>query len=176
MLDFFLCNNPTARKPEGMVDYIYHNGKPRFFSGVIELDLFQELKPLDYGLPNKIFIYKRGDGYIRFFLLLVDQHMGRVSSPLLAALKNAAAYYTTVLNMTDENRYGKESSLQFLMDYNLLTPGLQVLHLSKINQYLVSYNGGVRSFDNPQAMDQFLNRELKYNDFQLETGNHNVFN
>lgn len=109
---------------------------------------------------------------MRLFVLLVDEP--RFSKSLYTAVENAVPWYTTVLNLDDEKKYGKRSSYQFLNDFNLLTPGLQIVHIARINKFILSTHGGITSFDDPIAMDRFLSQELHYSDLQLEEGSQNI--
>jgi hypothetical protein len=119
-------------------------------------------------------VYTRGDGTVLLLLLLVIQNIDRATSKLDAALGQAAAWYVTCQNLEDEKKYGKRGTYHFLTEFNVLTPGLCVLHLEGIDKYIVSYADGVKSFDDAEAMDKFM-VSLGYNNLQLETGYQNVY-
>ncbi len=175
MEDFFLCLNPLLVFRETMTGYVYHSGKPRFFAAFFTIDPVKGFYHLDYPGRNLVFVYTRGDGHMQVFLLIVSQNIDRATSKLDTALKQAAAWHTTCLNLEDQKKYGKQSSFYFLTDFNLLTPGLKIMHLAGIDKYVLSYPDGIKSFDNARAMDEFMTETLGYNEVQLETGHHNVF-
>lgn len=173
MKDFFFCSNPLVTFKPGS-GYIFHSAKPRFQAAFFTIDALKDFKHLDYPGRNLFVVYTRGDGMMLLFLLLVIQNIDRATAKLDAALQQAAAWYVTCQNLEDEKKFGKKGSYHFLNDFNVLTPGLNVLHLEGIDKYIVSYPDGVKSFDNAQAMDQFM-VSCGYNDLQLETGYQNVF-
>ena len=35
---FFLCRNPIAIFPEGLVSHVYHEGRPRFMAALFSID------------------------------------------------------------------------------------------------------------------------------------------
>lgn len=175
MPQFFLCHNPIAKNPPAWLDYVYHAEKPKFFAGLMEIDPNKPFVPLDHGGRNQLFLYTRGDGHMRLFLLLVFQNLDRATSKLDTTLKQAAGWYISSLNVTDEKQFGKRGSYTFLEDFNVLTPGLCILELPWITKLIVSYEAGIKSFDDAIAMDQFLSKTLGYNNLQLETGNQNVY-
>ncbi|MCK9402305.1 MAG: hypothetical protein M0Q26_02800 [Chitinophagaceae bacterium] len=176
MSNFYLCHNPVMHNPESSIHYVYHEDSPRFFAGLMEIIPANTFNHFAYGNRNKLFIYLRGDGQMQLYLLLVYQNLDRATVKMDKALKEAVIWYCSALNMEDEKKYGKQSKFKLLQNYNLLTPGLQIVHLEGIDRYLLSYDSGVKSFDSPLAMDRFLSVDLKYTDLQLEEGNHNVFN
>lgn len=173
MKEFFFCTNPLVTFKPG-TGYIFHASKPRFEAAFFTIDAVNNVHHLNYPGRNLFFIYTRGDGIMQLFLLVVTQNIDRATTKLDFALKQAAAWYAACLNLEDEKKYGKKSSYQFLTEFNLLTPGLRVLHLEGINKYVVSYPEGVNSFDSLEAMDKFL-VSLGYNDLQLESGHQNVY-
>ncbi|HEX5552041.1 MAG TPA: hypothetical protein VFX43_02250 [Chitinophagaceae bacterium] len=173
MSGFYLCNDPMGYPPEGFVDYIYHHGTPKFFGAMFEFYLLKEFKPIDYALPNKIFVYTRGDGHTRIFMLLIEQRSRNITAKLEDAMYRAISWYVSVLNHTDEKKTGKRSSYRFLADFNESTPGLQLANLGEFAKPIASYPGGVRSFDNSTDMDKFLSEVLCYIDEQLYKGSEN---
>src|SRR3989442_7489387 len=173
MKEFFFCTNPLVAFKPGP-GYIFHGGKPRFEAAFFTIDAVNNFHDLDYPGHNLFFVYTRGDGMMQLFLLVVTQNIDRATTKLDVALKQAGAWHATCLNLEDEKKYGKKSSYHFLTEFNLLTPGLKILHLQGVNKYVVSYTDGVKSFDSPPVMDQFL-VSLGYNDLQLESGHQNVY-
>lgn len=172
-MNFYLCQNPLAKKTTGWVNFIYHSEKPRFFAGLQEIDLSAGFKLVNIAGPHQLFIYNRGDGHTQLFLFVVFQNLDR-STKLNAEIKKAAAWYVTILNKEDEIKYGHRSSYTFLQDFNAITPGLQIIQHNRMGTFLVSYDGGVKGFDSQPAMDQFLSKTMGYTDLQLEKGNINV--
>jgi hypothetical protein len=167
---FYLCNDPMGYPPEGFVDYIYHHGTPKFFGAVFEFYFLREFKPIDYGLPNKIFVYTEGDGRTRILMLLIETRSRDISAKLEDAMYRSISWYASVLNHTDEKRTGKRSSYRFLADFNESTPGLQLANLGEFAKPIVSYPGGVKSFDNSTERDKFLSEVLCYTDEQMYQG------
>lgn len=176
MFNFYLCHNPLANDPENSKIYVYHAESPRFFAEMMEISHTKTFNHFAYVNRNKLFIYERGDGYMQLYLLFVYQNLERATVKIDKALKEAVSWYCTALNGVDEKKYGKQSKFKLLQNYNLLTPGLQILYIEGLDKYLLSNDYGVKSFDTPQAMDQFLSNDLKYADIQLAGGNYNVFN
>lgn len=175
MSQFFLCNNPLAVPSANSTAYIYNYNKPRFFAHVLTIDVSSApLKHINYAGTNKMIAYERGDGNERLFIIMVDQNLDRATVNLRPAVKEAALWYTKVLNMEDAKIYGKSSSVSVLTDLNVLTPGLQIVHLQKLNKYIVSSPGGVKSFDDVVSMDTFMNKTLGYSQAQLEDGYFNA--
>ena len=108
------------------------------------------------------------------FLLLALQNIDRATTKFDNFLSEAA-WFTTCQNLEDEKRFDKKGSYYFPTEFNVLTPGLSVLYLEVSNKYLVSYEGGVKSFDEAVPIDKFL-VSVGYNNLQLEMGHQNVFN
>ena len=173
MKDFFFCSNPLLTFKAGS-GYLFHSAKPRFQAAFFTLDAIKDFKHLDYRGRNLFVVYTRGDGMVLLILILVIQNIDRATVKLDAALKQAAAWYVTCQNLEDEKKHGKRGSYHFLTNFNVLTPGLNVLHLEGIDKYILSYADGVKSFDNLEAMDKFM-VSLGYNSLQLETGYQNVY-
>lgn len=174
MNSFFLCINPLSVPPEGISGYIYHYDKPRFFASIQSIDHDAAFKDTHATGSNIIFHYKRGDGLQQLVLLVIDQKIDRTTDKLNAALNQAAGWYAACLARQDAGTYSK-SSWSLLMDYNKLTPRLQIIELTSFNKYLVSHPEGIFTFDNADTMDNFLNHTLEYSDEQLEEGYHNYF-
>lgn len=173
MKEFFFCTNPLVAFKPG-TGYIFHSSKPRFEAAFFTIDGVKDFHDTDYAGRNLFFVYTRGDGMIQLFLLVITQNIDRASTKLDAALKQAAAWQATCLNLEDEKKYGKKSRYHFLTEFNLLTPGLRILHLEGFNKYVVSYTDGIKSFDSLEAMDKFM-VSLGYNDLQLESRHQNVY-
>ena len=173
MKDFFFCSNPFVKIKAGS-GYLFHSAKPRFQAAFFTIDATKDFKHLDYRGRNLFVVYTRGDGMVLLVLLLVIQNIDRATVKPDASLQQAAAWYVTCQNLEDEKKYGKRGSYHFLTDFNMLTPGLNVLHLEGIDKYIVSYSDGVKSFDNQVAMDKFM-VSLGYDDPQLENGYLNVY-
>ncbi len=171
---FFLCHNPIGVLPKGCVGYVYHSGKPRFLAGLLKIDPAGPLQDLDYDGYNVLFRYVAGDGIEQVYLLLVSQNIDRATTKLTWALREAAEWYVACLSKTDVNTFNKKSQWSLFSDFNLFTPGVQVVHLKITDKYLLSYEDGVKTFDDMKTMDQFLRQSLGFTDVQLEVGNHNV--
>ena len=62
--------------------------------------------------------YERGDGNERLFIVMVDQNLDRATVNLRPVVKEAALWYTNVLNKEDAKIYGKSSSVSVLADLN----------------------------------------------------------
>ena len=60
---------------------------------------------------NRLFIYVRGDGSMRLFVLLADEP--RFSKNLYTAVENAVPRYTTVLNLDDEKNTASAAATSF---------------------------------------------------------------
>ena len=174
MNSFYLCINPLSPPPEGVSGYIFHYDKPRFFASIQSLDHEAEFKDLHATGNNIVFQYKRGDGLQQLVLLVIDQQIDKATAKVTEALRQAAGWYAGCLARQDAATYSK-SSWSLMMDYNKMTPGLQVIELTTFNKYLVSQPEGLFTFDDPDAMDNFLFAELEYSDEQLEEGYHNYF-
>ena len=174
MNSFFLCINPLSVPPDGITGYIFHYDIPRFFASIQSIDHDAEFKDIHATGGNIIFQYKRGDGLQQLIILTIDLTLGRVSDKLDAALKQAAGWYAACLARQDAITYSK-SSWSLLMDYNKLTPRLQIIELTSFNKYLVSHPEGIFTFDNTDTMDNFLTQTMEYTDEQLEEGHHNFF-
>lgn len=142
--------------PEGRVGFVYHAEKPKFFAGILEIDYNKPIPVMHYSGANILFRYFRADGAERIFLIVVMDSFDKASNQLKVTLHNAASWYTACLNKEDSQKYGADSSWSPLIDYNVKTPGLQVLHIVKQNQYLVSYKQGIKSSHSTEAMDDFL--------------------
>lgn len=171
MSTFFLCHNPLSVPAEGRAGYIYHYSKPRFFAHLLTIDLTRsDLKHIHYSGANIMFLYIRGDGLQQLFALMVDQNIDRATTKLPAALKQAMQWYTTVLNKEDTIKYGKPSQVGLFSDLNLLTPGLQIVHLEKLGKFIVSYPDGIKTFDDSRSMDDFTHSTLGYAHLQLQDG------
>lgn len=117
-----------------------------------------------------MFVYKRGDGLEQLFILMIDQNIDRATVKLPVALKEAMRWYISVLNKEDTIKYGKSSQVALFSDLNLLTPGLQIVHLEKLNKYILSYPDGIKTFDDSRSMDTFNHSTLGYAHLQLEDG------
>ena len=168
---FFLCHNPQAVPLENKAGYIYHYSKPRFFAHILRVDVVtRPLKHFHYAGSNKMFVYKRGDGLEQLFIIMIDQNLDRATVKLPPALKVAVIWYTSNLNKDDIKTYGKPSQVSLLSDLNVLTPGLQVVHLEKMDKFVLSYPDGVKTFDDSASMDAFTNQTLGYSHVQLEDG------
>jgi hypothetical protein len=174
MKDFYICHNPLYTFTGGITAYVFHAGKPRFFAALFTIDP-KDFHPLNYDGRNLPFLYRRGDGHLQLFLILVTQDIDRAGGKLDAALKQAASWHASALNAEDEKNYGKRSAMNLLPDYNALTPAMKVIQLPAVNKYILCEPKGVSSFDTPEAMDQFMTDTLGYNDLQLESGNQNVY-
>lgn len=160
-----------AAPSENKVGYIYHYSKPRFFAHILAVDVVTNpLKHIHYAGSNKMFVYKRGDGREQLFIIMVDQNLDRATVKLPLALKEAVVWYASTLNKEDTKTYGKPSQISLLSDLNLLTPGLQVVHLEKLDKFILSYPDGVKTFEDSASMDAFTNRTLGYSHLQLEDG------
>jgi len=171
MSTFFLCHNPLSVPAENKAGYIYHYTKPRFFGHLLTIDFTRSpLKHIHYAGANIMFVYKRGDGIEQWFILMIDQNIDRATVKLPVGLKEAMRWYTSVLNKEDTVKYGKPSQVGLFTDLNLLTPGLQVIHLEKLHKYILSYPGGVKTFDDSRSMDTFSHSTLGYAQLQLEDG------
>ncbi len=172
MSKFFLCHDPLSVPSESKAGYIYHYSKPRFFAHVLSIDVAaaHPFNHIHYAGGNKMFIYKRGDGRERLFIIMVDQNLDRATVKIAPALKEAAVWYTATLNKDDTKTYGKSSQVSLLSDLNLLTPGLQIVHLKKLDKFILSYPDGVKTFDDSRSMDAFTNKTLGYSHLQLEDG------
>jgi hypothetical protein len=171
---FFLCHNPIGVLPKGCVGYVYHSGKPRFLAGMLKIDPAGTLQDLDYDGYNVLFRYVAGDGIEQVYLLLVAQNIDRATTKLTRALQEAAEWYVDCLSKTDVKMYNKNSQWSFFSDFNLFTPGVQVVHLKITDKYLLSFEDGVKTFDDMKTMDQFLRQSLGFTDVHLEAGSHNV--
>ena len=101
---------------------------------------------------------------------MIDQNLDRATAKLPPALKEAVVWYTSNLNKDDIKTYGKSSQVSLLSDLNALTPGLQVVHLEKLDKFILSYPDGVKTFDDSASMDAFTNQTLGYSHVQLEDG------
>ena len=174
MNSFFLCINPLSVPSEGVTGYVYHYDKPRFFASIQSIDHDAEFREIYVTAPNIIFQYKRGDGLQQLILIVLDQKIDKITDKLADALKQAAGWYAACLARQDAITYSK-SSWSVMMDYNKLTPRLQIIELTSFNKYLVSHPEGIFTFDNADTMDNFLNHTLEYTDEQLEEGYHNFF-
>ena len=174
MNSFFLCINPLSVPPDGITGYIFHYDAPRFFASIQSIDHDADFKDIHATTPNIIFQYKRGDGLQQLIILTIDLTLSRVSDKLGAALKQAAGWYAACLARQDVVTYSK-SGWSLLMDYNRLTPRLQIIELTDYNKYLVSHAEGIFTFDNTDTMDNFLTQTMEYTDEQLEEGHHNYF-
>jgi hypothetical protein len=174
MNSFFLCINPLVVPPPGITGYIYHYDKPRFFASIQSIDREAAFTGIHSTGPNVIFQYTRGDGLQQLVLIVLDQKVDRVTDKLNGAFKQAAGWYAACLARQDAVTYSK-SSWALLMDYNKMTPQLQIIELTNFNKYLVSHPDGIFTFDNADTMDNFLNHTLEYSDEQLEEGYHNYF-
>jgi len=160
---------------DGKAGYIYHYAKPRFFAHLLTLDFTRSpLKHIHYAGANIVFVYKRGDGLEQLFVLMIDQNIDRATVKLPSALKEAMRWYTSVLSKEDLLKYGKPGQVGLFSDLNVLTPGLQVVHLEKLNKYILSYPGGLKTFDDSGSMDIFSHSTLGYNHLQLEDGYFNA--
>lgn len=89
-----------------------------------------------------------------------------------ALLHEAAVFYARYLGLEQSSK-GK-SGYAFFEDYNVLTPGMQIFHLQKQNKYILSFQHGIKSFDNDDALFDFLEKQLQYKDVQLVEGKINV--
>ena len=175
MSQFFLCSNPLAVPSTNSTRYIYNYSKPRFFAHVLTIDVSTTpLKHINYAGSNKMVAYERGDGNAQLFIVMVDQNLDRATINLRPAVKDASLWYANVLNKEDAKIYGKSSSVSVLADLNVLTPGLQIVHLQKLDKYIVSYPDGVKSFDDLVSMDLFMNKTLRYSHAQLQDGYFNA--
>ena len=171
MSTFFLCHNPLSVPAENRAGYIYHYTKPRFFAHLLTIDFSNPpFKHIHYRGANIMFVYKRGDGLEQFFILMADQNIDRATTKLPVALQEAMRWYSSVLTKEDTIKYGKPSQVALFGDFNLLTPGLQIVHLQKLNKYIVSYPDGIKTFDDSLSMDVFNHSTLGYPHFQLEDG------
>ncbi|MEO6915817.1 MAG: hypothetical protein ABI151_09355 [Chitinophagaceae bacterium] len=173
MKEFFFCHNPFQTFKPGS-GYFFHAAKPRFQASYSTLDAGKGFSHIDHQGSHLFVVYTRGDGQIIIILLCIAQNIDRATTKLEASLQQAAAWYVSCQNLEDEKTYGKKGTYHFLTEFNVLTPGLAVIHLEGIDKYIVSHPGGVKSFDKAQAMDEFM-VSLGYNDLQLEMGHYNMY-
>ena len=159
---FFLCRNPLATFPEGLISHVYHARKPRFMSALFSIDAN---KPIDinYDGLNLLFRYVRGDGYEQMYVLILTDIIDRATTTkLVQTLEQAVAWYVTCIGEEDVKIYAKESFWTLLSDYSTLMPGVKLLHIKKPNALLLCYPGGVRTFASREAVNTFLNKSLNY--------------
>lgn len=174
MTHFYLCTNPLYQLPEGVISYMYSDKKPRFFATIHSISKGEDFKPVYLKGSHIIFRYIRGDGKHQLFIICLIRHLDRAATSLTLSLRQAAGWYCSCMASRDAPEYGK-CSWSLLADFNVLTPGLQVIHYEQADRYVLSFPTGVYTFADHQSMDEFLSEVLEYNDRQLESGNTNIF-
>ena len=110
-----------------------------------------------------LFRYVRGDGYEQMYVIILTDIIDRATTTKLSqTLQRAVGWYVTCINEEDEKIYAKEGLWTLLSDYNSLMQGVKLLHIKKANTFLLCYPAGVRTFDNREAVNTFLNKSLNY--------------
>lgn len=167
MRDFFLCHNPLAQMPAGRVAYIYHPDNPRIFASVIEIDSTRRVTDSNIKGYNVMFLYFRGDEKRRIFVLMCMQGGDRNRDKTITLLQEAAGWYCTCLNKADEAMYGK-GSWTLLEPYNPQeAPGLTVVRLEAVDQYVISTQGSLLYVDGEEGLYQLIDLLYKKEDGKL---------
>jgi hypothetical protein len=170
MRDFLLCHNPLARMPAGRVAYIYHPDNPRIFASIIEIDYKTKVTDFNFKGYNVLFEYDRGDGLRRIFVIMTIHGGDRNLDKTITVLKEAAGWYSTCLNKEDINTYGK-GAWSLMHPYNSKeAPGLDVLHLRAVDQYVISYGTGTFCVDGEEEMHRLVTLMYKKDGKEIEEG------
>lgn len=170
MSRFFFCDTSISPPAEDRGCYIYHFDSPRFFAAVTRINDDASFVDQNYSGYNILFGYNRADKHRQFYCMQVVQNIDKAAKKMPAALHAAASWYCACLDLEDHVKYGAHSSWTILGDFNVLTPGLQILRLPKQKKYLISYANGIKTVDKEEALDLYLQQVLAFPEVALEKG------
>jgi hypothetical protein len=170
MSRFFLCHSPLSAPAKDREGYIYHFDAPKFFAAITGINDNASFVDQNYAGYNIIFSYNRSDKHKQFYCLQVIQNIDKASKKMPAALHAAASWYCNCLDQEDHLKYKAHSTWGVMGDFNVLTPGLQILRLPVQKKFLISYDNGIKTVDNEEALDKFLRQGLGYPEVAMEKG------
>lgn len=165
----FLCNNPVAENPEEIVHFVYRFKQPYFFGCIREVNIMDAKSTAieEFG-PNIGFMYKDPDDRLKVFYIIVIRHHGSgKTEKMRKALQETANWYANCLNLQNPGSGDKKGGYMLLRDYAKETPGLQILHITKLNRFIVSMERGITSFGDEKDMFRFFYEVLGYKEKQL---------
>jgi hypothetical protein len=165
---FFFCTDPHSTFYNGVSHFIYHAAKPRFFAVVQPLD--RNNHSLDYNVDglNILFRYVDGGGNENMYLIIVQDNIDKSMTPLISLLFEAASYYVSIIDEQNEAHFNRRGVWTIMPDYNKYVTDVKLLHIKKSNNYLLTYRGGIRTFRNEEAVQNFIHKVLNYSKEELK--------
>lgn len=114
------------------------------------------------------FLYKGPNDCVKlFYIIVIKQHDRSGDEAMAKALKETVNWYANCLRKVNPVVEGKTDGYMLLKDYNQSTPGLQILHLPKLERFILSFKRGITSFSDDKAMFHFCQEVLGYKEEQL---------
>lgn len=114
---------------------------------------------LNYVGSNIVFSYGLDEGEVCHYLLSVHDNIDGVQyTKLLPVLRKAAKWY---IEARGKETSARSARFDFLQDYNPTVPGLQLMHLMRTDEYLLSYGVGVKGFADMDGVHGFMEARLK---------------
>src|ERR1700761_113009 len=164
MSPFYLCQNPLARMPVGLIGHVYATVSPRFFAKLYKLTPFPFESDMYLGGSNLLFSYRSAHtGELEYYVIVVKHDLEEAKAERLQkALVKAAEWYATVLSKAAGKRQGKAHELAIAGDFNSRTPGSRILQLSKNGWYLLSHDKAVECFEDFAELQDYLVEFLGY--------------
>jgi len=166
---FLLCSNPVS-KEKTPDEYILHTRKPRFLAKATPIS-FDEITE-DCSLPFVDMLYLNPDGEMEIIHIEIIDRIDRTDDEeFTLSLFQAHDWYFNVIREYD--KMDKLNPSVLLKDFSPELPGLKILQAP--NRWAVVYHGLVAEFDNEEAMDEFLERDLEIASSLLDKGIINHF-
>lgn len=165
----FLCDNPLADNSEGVVNFVYRFRHPYFFGIIRDVNIMDAKSCCleEYG-PNIGFMYKSPDNQLKvFYVVVIKRHGSGTSERIKKALLETANWYANCLNEANPGDGTNKGGFMLLKDYTKDTPGLQILHITGVNPFIVSFEKGITSFGDEKEMFRFFYEVLGYSEKHL---------
>jgi len=172
MSPFYLCQNPLARMPVGLIGHIYGTTSPRFFAELYKLTPFPFESDMYLGGSNVLFSYRSAHtGKLEYYVIVVKHNLEEAKPERLKkVLVKAAEWYATVLSKAAGKTPGKNHELAIAGDFNAWMPGSRVLQLSKNGWYLLCHDKAVECFEDFAELQDYLVEFLGYPADAVEQG------
>jgi hypothetical protein len=168
---FYLCTNPIGEAEAGVIAHLYNAKWPRFLARVEKLGKSMPVSAITYRGANVVFSCGFDGELPSEYLLVIEDNIDKAGyQGIIKHLQQAVEWY---MKMAAKQRSAKRFDYSLLEDYSPKTPALQVLHLSKTGEFLVSHEKGVNGFSSVDDMDEYLKVILKLSDEVIAGGNIN---